>query len=63
MLGEGGVNGLCTLLKNVDYNALHAYRVIKNQHLKNTLLGGREGVTKKCTLCTLLIMLTIMDDP
>ena len=31
--------------------------------LKSTLLGGREGVTKKSTLCTLLIMLIIMDDP
>ena len=27
------------------------------------LLGGREGVTKRSTLCTVLIMLTIMDDP
>ena len=25
--------------------------------------GGREGVTKNSTLCTLLIMLIIMDDP
>ena len=30
----------------------------QNQHLKSTL--GREVVTKKCTL---LIMLTILDDP
>ena len=27
------------------------------------LLGKLGGVTKKSTLCTLLIMLTIMDDP
>ena len=35
----------------------------QNQHFQSTLLGGREGVTKKSTLCTLLIMLIIMDDP
>ena len=29
---------------------------------KTTLLGGREG-HKKSTLCTLFMMLTIMDDP
>ena len=39
----------------------------QNQRFQSTLLGGREGaregVTKKCTLCTLLIMLIIMDGP
>ena len=37
--------------------------VIPNQHFKSTLLGGGEGVTKKSTLCTLVKMMTIMDDP
>ena len=31
----------------------------RNQNFQSTLLGGREGVTKKSTLCTLLTMLTI----
>ena len=31
-------------------------------HIFKVLLVGREGVTKKSTLCTLLIMLTILDD-
>ena len=54
------------LLKNVDYDASH-------YHIKGSLKinifkvlcweGGMEGVTKKSTLRTLLIMLTIMDDP
>ena len=34
-----------------------------NQHFQSTLLGGGEGVTKKSTLCTLVKMMTIMDDP
>ena len=40
-----------------------AHRVITNQHFKSTLLGGRDGVSKKSTLCMLLIMWTIVDDP
>ena len=36
---------------------------ILNQHFQSTLLGGGEGVTKKSTLCTLVKMMTIMDDP
>ena len=35
----------------------------QNQHFQSTLLVVREGFTKKSTLCTLLIMLTIVDDP
>ena len=63
-LGEG-VKGCCMLFLNVDYDALHFHtRVAKINIFKVcTLLGGREGVTKKSTLCTLLIMLIIMDDP
>ena len=34
-----------------------------NQHFQNTLLVGRERVTQKSTLGTLLMMLTILDDP
>ena len=48
------------------YDALHfhyMYGVIKNQHFQSTMLRGREGVTKNSTSCTLLIMLTILDDP
>ena len=41
------------------YTAL-LIRVIPNQHFKSTLLGGG---TKKSTLCTLVKMMTIMDDP
>ena len=37
--------------------------VIPNQHFQSTLLGGGEGVTQKSTLCTLVKMMTIMDDP
>ena len=36
---------------------------ILNQHFQSTLLGGGDGVTKKSTLCTLVKMMTIMDDP
>ena len=36
---------------------------ILNQHFQSTLLGGGEGVTQKSTLCTLVKMMTIMDDP
>ena len=35
----------------------------QNQHFSSTPLVGSEGVTKKSTLCTLLIMLIILDDP
>ena len=52
MLGEG-VNGHRTLFKMLIMNFLH---------FQSTFLEGREGDTKKSTLCTLLIMLTIMDD-
>ena len=37
--------------------------VIPNQHFQSTLLGGGRGVTTKSTLCTLMKMMTIMDDP
>ena len=37
-------------------------KVSRNPHFQSTLLVWREGVKKKNILCTLLIMLTIMDD-
>ena len=40
-----------------------SYTVVKSQHFQSTLLGGREGVTNKSSLCTLLIMFAILDDP
>ena len=36
---------------------------LANQHLYSTLLGRREGVCKKSTLCTLVKKLKIMDGP
>ena len=63
--GWEGVNWHHTLFKNVDY--AFSYRAVKNQQFQSSLLGGREGgregVTKKSTLCSLLIMLIILDDP
>ena len=35
---EGGINGRCTLVKNVDYYALHFHGNVKNQHFQSTLL-------------------------
>ena len=57
----GGINGRCTLLKNV---ALHFHTGSLKINICKVRFweGGREGVTKKSTLCTLLIMLTILDD-
>ena len=55
-MGEG-FNGRCALFNDVDYYALYMHK----SNFQSTLLGGRGH--KKSTLCTLLIMLTIMDDP
>ena len=62
--GGGGrlPNGGRTIFKNVDYDTLHFHTGSLKINIF-ILLGGREGLTKKSTLCTLLIMLTIMDDP
>ena len=66
MLEGGGerFNGLHMLFKNDDYDALHFHTgSLKINIFKVFFLeGGREGVTKKSTLCSLLIMLTILDD-
>ena len=37
-------------------------KVSKNQNFQSTPLVGTEGVTKKSTVCTLLIMLKNPDD-
>ena len=58
-----GVNGNRTLLKNVDYEALHFHTVtLKINIIKVLFWEGGGGSQKKGTLCTLLIMLTIVDD-
>ena len=48
---------------NVDYEALHMHTGSLKINIFKVLLGGRKGVTTKSTLCTLLIMLTFLDDP
>ena len=57
----GGVNGLCTLFKNVDI--MLCKFALKINFLKVLFWDG--GVSKKSIMCTLLIMLTIIivDDP
>ena len=64
MLG-GGCQWPRYAFKNVDYDALHFHTgsLIINIFKEHFWEGGREGVTKKSTLCTLFIMLTIMDNP
>ena len=47
----GAAQGPLYAFKNVDYYAF-SYETVKNQHCQSTLLGGREGVTKKGTLYT-----------
>ena len=48
---------------NVDCDALHFHTGWLKINIFKVLLGGREGITKKSTRCTHLIMLTILDDP
>ena len=59
----GGVNGCCTLFKMmITMHCIFIRGSLKSTFSKYSF--GREGgVTKKSTLCTLLIMLIIMDDP
>ena len=61
--GRGGVKGRCTLFFNVAFAILRRGLGI-NIFEVLIWLGGREGghTQKKSTLCTLLIMLTILDD-
>ena len=60
-LGGGG-KWPRTLFLNVDYDALHFHTgSLKINIFKVLFWEG--GVTKKSTLCTLLIMMTILGDP
>ena len=60
--GEG-INSVVYAFKNVglSYCTLHETSLANNFY--STLLGRREGVCKKSTLCTLVKMLKIMDGP
>ena len=60
--GRKGVKGCCTFKKKMLLMAHCDFeKGSKNQHFQSTLLVGRGD--KKITLCTLLTMLTILDDP
>ena len=60
-LGGGSMATVCFFLMLI---MMHFHTgVVKNHHFQSILFGGSEGVTKMSTLCTLLIMLAIMDDP
>ena len=63
MLGGRGSRAVVRFLKLSLMVHCHFEKGSQNQHFQNTLLEGREGVTKKSILCTLLIMLTILEDP
>ena len=57
------VDGRRTLFDNVDYDALPFHTGVVKKSTFSKYSFGREGVTKKNTLCALLIMMTILDDP
>ena len=66
MGGGGGVSRAAIHFKKMLFMAYGNFeKGSQNQHIKSTLLvgGGGKGVTEKSTLCTLLIRLTILDDP
>ena len=60
---EGQVKGLRTHFKMSLMGHCDFEKGSQNKHFQGTLLVGREGVTKKSTLYSLLTMLTILDDP
>ena len=63
MLGGGGKSS-CTLSKMLVLDTVPIHEVsLANQHFYSTLLGRREGVCQKSTLCTLVKMLKIIDGP
>ena len=63
MLGGGGKSS-CTLSKMLVLDTAPVHKTsLANQHFYSTLLGRREGVCKKNTICTLVKMLKIMDGP
>ena len=63
MLGGRGKSS-CMLSKMLILATVPVYETsLANQHFCSTLLGRREGVRKKSTLCMLVKMLKIMDGP
>ena len=52
---------MCSKQNNFIYNMLEIS--LASTFLYSMLLGRREGVSKKSTLCTLVKMLKTMDDP
>ena len=60
MLGGGGKSS-CTLSKTLVLATVRVHETsLANQHFYSMLLGGKEGVCIKSTLCTLV---KIMDGP
>ena len=53
MLGGGGKSS-CTLSNMLVLATVPVHESLANQHFYSTLLGRREGVCKKSTLCTLV---------
>ena len=62
--GWEGVQGECTLFpKFKDDDIISAKSYSFYWFFICTLLGGREGVYKKCMFCTLMKMMKKMDNP
>ena len=64
MLEGSGVNGRRTFLHFFYYDALHFHMGPLKINIFKVIFweGGRRGSRKKSTVCTLLVMLTILDD-
>ena len=63
MAREGGKSS-CMLSKMLVLAIVSVHEAsLVYQHFYSMLLGRREGVCKKSTLCTLVKMLKIMDGP
>ena len=63
MLGGSGSRATVLFLKVNLKCIVILGRTLKIEIFKVLFWLGREGVTEKSMLCTLLIMLTILDDP
>ena len=61
-LGGMGSTAAVQFLKMSFMGHCDFEKTSQNQHFQSTLSAGR-GSQKKSTLCTLLIMLTILDNP
>ena len=61
--GYGPRAAKCFLKMSVMVHFCNLEKDSQNQHVKNILLVGRGKGTKNSTLCTVLMMLTILDDP